>query len=81
MIVCAFGIVSFQGGKLTDMKGDKYEYHSTVILSFESSITLLVLIRWPTGTAKVFSPQPSTRTTPSTRLPYPRMSRTRSRTP
>ena len=27
-------IVFVQGGKLTDMKGDKYEYHSTVILIF-----------------------------------------------
>ena len=43
IVACAFGIVSFQGGKLTDMKGDKYEYHSTVILIFELSITLLVL--------------------------------------
>ena len=35
-------IVFFQGGKLTDMKGDKYEYHSTVILIFWSFITLSV---------------------------------------
>ena len=32
-----FEIVFFQGGKLTDMKGDKYEYHSTVILIFRFS--------------------------------------------
>ena len=80
---CTFdhGIVFFQGGKLTDMKGDKYEYNSTVILSFWPSITVSVKTRWPTGTAKEFWPQPSTRTTPSTRRPYPRMWRTRSRTP
>ena len=76
-----FEIVFFQGGKLTDMKGDKYEYHSTVILIFRFLSYFWFKTRWPTGTAKVCLPQPYTRTMPPTRLPYHRLSRTRSRTP
>ena len=70
-------ILFSQGGKLTDMKGNKYEYHSTVTLSFQVFMNFFIVPRLPTVTARASSPPPSTPITRFTRRRSPSTSRTR----